>query len=155
MPNKIELEVSEYTKYERSLLWYVITFAVGAGLLIYAILTSNFLFAVILVLITVIIIIMSFNQPRILKMVIDPTGIRIGGKKYEFRKFKNFSVIYEPPDVNTLYLEFDMPLRDRLSIPLGDADPNMVREYLLNYIVEDLERDDESLTDITSRIAKF
>jgi len=155
MENKIQLEIPEYTKYERSLLWYVVAILLDAGLLVYAIMTSNFLFAVILVLITVIIIIMSFNQPRILKMTMDPTGIRIGGKKYEYRKFKNFSVIYEPPEVNTLYLEFNMPLRDRLSIPLGDIDPNNVREYLINYIEEDLERDDETLSDITSRIAKF
>jgi len=155
MPNKIELEVPEFTKYERSLLWYVIAIIIGVALLIYSIITSNFLFAVILVLITVIIIIMSFNQPRMLKTVIDPTGIRIGGKKYEYSKFKSFSVIYQPPEINTLYLEFNMPLRDRISIQLGDTDPNEVREYLLNYLEEDLERDDESLSDITSRIAKF
>jgi len=152
---KITHEVLEFTKHDRGLLWYVIALLIGAALLVYSIMTGNFLFAVILVLIGVVMILMSFNEPRTIRLEIDPSGVRLGGKKYSYNQFKEFSIIYQPPEINTLYLEFKMPFRERLSIPMGDLDPNIVRTYLLNFIQEDLERDEESLTDILSRTLKF
>ena len=79
----------------------------------------------------------------------------MGGKKYDFTEFKDFSIIYQPPEISTLYLEFRMPFRERLSVQLGELNPNEVRAYLLNFIAEDLEREEESLSDILSRILRF
>lgn len=153
--SKITHEVNEYEKKPRSLTWYIVAVLVGASLLVYAIMTSNFMFAIILVLIGVVMILTSLNEPRKLALEIDPTGVRLGNKKYSYNQFREFSIIYQPPEVNTLYLEFRMPFRERLSIPLGDINPNAVREYLLNFIEEDLEREDESLSDILSRTFRF
>jgi len=152
---KIIHEVSEFSKHDRGLLWYFIVILLGAACLVYAIMTGNFLFAVILVLISVVMILMGLNEPRNVKLEIDPTGVRLGTKKYSFTQLKDFSIIFQPPEINTLYLEFRMPLRERLSIPMGDLDPNIVRNYLLNFLEEDLDRDDESLSDILSRTLKF
>lgn len=152
---KIVHEVPEFLKHDRGMLWYVVVTLLGAACLIYAVMTGNFLFAVILVLISVVMILMGINEPKNIRLEIDPTGVRIGTKKYSFTQLKDFSIIYQPPEVNTLYFEFRMPLRERLSIPMGDLDPNIVRNYLLNFLEEDLERDDESLSDILSRTLKF
>ena len=152
---KIIHEVPEFNNHDRGPLWYFVAILIGAACLIYAIMTGNFLFAVILVLIGVTMILMGINEPRNVKLEIDPTGLRLGTKKYSFNQFKDFSIIYQPPEVNTLYIEFRMPLRERLSIPMGDLDPNIVRNYLLNFIEEDLDRDEESLSDILSRTLKF
>jgi len=152
---KITHEVPEYIKQERGVLWYAIAVLLGAALIVYAIMNGNFLFAVILVLAGVVMILMSLNEPRMIRLEIDPSGVRLGGKKYSYNQFREFSIIYQPPEINTLYLEFRLPLRERLSIPLGDIDPNVIRNYLLNFITEDLERDEESLTDILSRTLKF
>ncbi|MDD4995294.1 MAG: hypothetical protein PHW53_02435 [Patescibacteria group bacterium] len=152
---KITHEVPEFIKHERSLLWYIVAFLIAGGLVTYAILSGNFLFAVIVVLIGVIIVLTSFREPRKLSFEIDPMGVAVGGKRYKFTDFKDFSIIYNPPETNTLYLEFRMPLRERLSVQLGDMDPNEVREYLMNFLKEDLEREQESLSDILSRLLKF
>jgi hypothetical protein len=152
---KIVCEVPEFEKYERSFLWYIAAIVVGIALLAYAVLTSNFLFAIILVLISVIAVLMSFREPKMIKLEIDPTGVRLGTKKFGYNQFKQFSIVYQPPHINTLYLEFRMPLRERISLPMGEIDPNAVRNYLINFIEEDLEREEESLTDVLSRILKF
>lgn len=152
---KINWQAPEFMKYERSLLWYLIFFIVGGLLLAYAIYTSNFLFAIILTLIAIVLIFSSFRQPRNFNVEIGQTGIKIGTRNYPYSQFRNFSIVYQPPEINTLYIEFKAPLRERLSLSMGELNPNQVRSYLLQYIIEDLEREEESLTDILSRILRF
>ena len=42
-----------------------------------------------------------------------------------------------------------------MSIPLEDIDPNEVRETLLPYTHENLDRTEETLTDLFSRLYKI
>ena len=60
----VSWEVDEYPQHERSRMWYILASVVGIGLIVYAVLTSNFLFAVIILMIAVIMVLSMFTKPE-------------------------------------------------------------------------------------------
>ena len=151
----ISWHVDEYRRQERSRLWYIVAAILGFVLIIYAIATSNFLFAVIILMIGIITLISSFKEPDAIEVIITTTGIVIGNDYYEYKKIKDFSIVYEPPEVKLLYLDFHSPWHPLVSVPLEDVDPNVVREQLLPFTQEDLNRNEEHLTDVLQRLYKL
>ena len=148
-------EAWEFAPVERSTRWYVLAAAAGLGMLIYALLTTNFVFALIIVMFAVIMLMRDLRKPGRVQAAITTEGIVFNNEFYPFAEIKDFSVIYEPPAVNNLYLGFNSRLTPVMSIPLDDADPNEIREQLLPFIFENLERDSESLTDTLARVYKL
>ncbi len=152
---QIAWEVDEYPHHHRSSTWYVIMGALGVAMIVYAIATANFLFAVIILMLGVIKLLSTFSPPEKVPVVITNTGIVVSDMYYDFDAIMDFSIVYEPPDVKYLYLDFDSVLHPLVSIPLEDEDPNEVRELLLPYLIEDLHRTDERLTDVLRRVYKL
>lgn len=148
-------ETWEFSPVERSTQWYVIAASLGLGMLIYALLTSNFVFALIVVMFAVIILMRDLRKPRRVQAAITSEGVVFDNEFYPFGEIKDFSVVYEPPMVSNLYLGFNSRFSPLMSIPLDDADPNQVRAQLLPFVFENLERDSESLTDTLSRVYKL
>ena len=69
---------------------------------------------------------------------------------------KNFSIIYKPKDeIKNLYFEYKNPIHPRLSIPLLDKNPLQIREYLLKYLAEDLDRTDQPVSEALGRLFKL
>ena len=56
----VSWEVDEYPHHERSRRWYLIAGAISLALIIYAIMTANFLFALIILMVDIIFILMIF-----------------------------------------------------------------------------------------------
>ncbi|MBI4592315.1 hypothetical protein HY733_02615 [Candidatus Uhrbacteria bacterium] len=152
---RLEWEVDEYSAHSRSKLWYSIAAVLGVALIVYAIATANFLFAVIILMIGVITLLSSFVPPDRVPVVITNTGVVVSDMYYDFQAIKDFSIAYDPPDVKNLYFEFHSPWHPLLTVPLEDIDPNEVRELLLPYCLENLERVEENLTDVLRRLYKL
>ena len=148
-------KIAEYLKHQRTKRWYVISFFLLAILIVYAVYTANFLFAVILIFIAIIQYFNDRSEPLQLDFSITPEGIMIDDKLYAYREIDNFYIIYEPPAVKNLYFIFKNILRPRLAIPLDDQDPVKIRELLRNYLEEDLEKEYEPLTDKLGRFLKL
>lgn len=147
-------EFSEYPKYERTLGWYIGATIIFFGLLLFAVFTANYLFALIILMVAIIIFIYNLKQPAQINFVITEDGIKIGTKFYPWDDFKNFWIIYKPPEVKTLYFDFK-GLRPNLPIYLEDQNPVKVREILLQYLKEDLTREKEPAGDELARWLKF
>ncbi len=148
--------VPEYTKYERTKTWYITASIITALLLIYSLWTANFLFAVIIVIAGMVIILHDGGDPVMVRFSITDEGIIIGRKFYDFDEIKNFSIVYKPKKgVKNLYFEFKNALRHRLSIPLRDMNPLPIRENLLKYLDEDLERTDQPVSESIAKILKL
>ena len=147
-------DFSEFTKHERSLLWYALSVLVVLGLLIFALVSGNVLFAIIIILASIIIIHISRHEPRIMNIKITKEGIVIENRFYPFSEIKNFWIIHEP-DVKRLYFEFKSALIPRLSIPYQEQDPNQLREFLLEYIEENDEREGEPISEAVARWLKL
>ncbi len=151
----ISWEVDEYAIHDRSRTWYVVMAILGIVLVVYSIATANFLFAVIILMIGVISLLSHFNKPDRVPVIITTSGLIIADMYYDFDSIGDFSIAYHPPEVSTLYLNIDSALHPLLSIPLEDVDPVEVRDCLLAFCPENLERTDETLTDMVKRVYKL
>ncbi|MFZ2681559.1 MAG: hypothetical protein WAZ14_00445 [Patescibacteria group bacterium] len=148
-------EAWEFEPTERSTRWYVIAATLGLGMLVYALLSANFVFALIIVMFAVIMLMRDLRKPARVQVAITTDGVVFKNEFFPFADIKDFSIIYEPPAIKNLYLGFNGKLTPMMSIPLEDADPIQVREELLPFIFENLDRDAESLTDTLSRVYKL
>lgn len=148
-------EIPEYESYPRSKRWYLVAFLAFFGLLIYCLYTANFLFAVILVFIALIQYLNEKSSVNQLLFTITPDGIYVGDKFHPYKTIDNFYIIYEPPEIKKLFFIFKNPLKPRLSIPLLEENPVIIREALKRYLDEDLEKEYEPLTEKLSRMLKL
>ena len=151
----ISWETWEYPKHERSVRWYLIAGTVGAALLIYAILTASFPFAVVILMIGIISLLNHLRDPQRITIHVTTNGIVIGQHFYAYKEVKNFSIVYEPPQVKLLYLDFVSVFHPLISIPIEDVDPNELRSALMPYVLENLYRTEETLTDVLRRVYKL
>lgn len=151
----ISWKFSEYKNHKRGFLWYVLAFIIIAGLLLYSVFSVNFLFGVIVILMVIIYFFYFTRQPRKIDLKITEDGIELDGKFYSYKELKKFWVIYDPPKVKNLYLDFKSISKPLISIPLEDQNPVEVRKALLDYLEEDIEKEEESASDGLSRILKL
>jgi len=145
----------EFIKYQYTRGWYISFLVILVLLLIFSIVTTNILFALILIIATTILYITRKHNPENINFTITEEGITINYTLYQWLEIKNFWIIYEPPQVKNLYFEFKNLLLPRLPIPMQDQDPVTIREMLLEYIDEDIEREGEPISDNLSRKLKI
>ena len=148
-------QIDEYPDHERSRFWYIVGSLFSLGLIFYGLLTANFLFALIILMIDLIFLLSIFKKPERISVIISTTGILIGNGFYDYRLIKDFSIVYNPPQVKNLYLDFYSPWRPLISVPTEEIDPNQIREILLNFCMENFERNEETLTDLLRRVYKL
>lgn len=146
-----EWQFSEYEKHERGKEWFITAGIVGISLVVWAIVTTNFLFALIIIMIAVIILTHHYNEPTMVEFQITEDGLQLGEHFYDFDELDTFWIIYEPPEVKKLYFQFKSWLRPRLSVSLLDKNPLVIRNILLKYLEENLEEESEPATDILGR----
>jgi hypothetical protein len=144
----------EYERHHRAAGWFFWMGIAGLGLFLFAVLTANFLFASIIVFAALILALQHYRHPFTINFIISPDGISLQERLFPWKEIKSFWIIYEPPEVKNLYFEFK-GLRPRLRIPLHDQNPVAVRDALLPYLEEDLEKENEPLSDAVGRIFKL
>jgi hypothetical protein len=162
----IKWQIPEYRIPDRPKTWYSAALVLVVALLFSCFFTitnwrpvflgyqSNFLFALVIILSAVVMIINENRPPKIIDIKIDSEGITVGSKFYDYDAFRHFSVIYKPKQsVKSLYMEFKNPITPRLSIPLRSLDPLKIRNFLVKYLDEDLERTEPPLSEqLTNRL---
>lgn len=149
-----EWQVPEYIKYERDITWYVVAGVIAAALLIHAIITKNFLFVIIIFLVGTITYFHERRHPEMLDFMIVEGGIILGSKYYAYKELKGFWIIYEPP-VKLLYFGTDHTMRKELPIHLEKENPLEIREILLDYLDEDLDKEDIANEENLARLLKL
>jgi len=140
----VNWQFPEYVKRPKTVLWYAAVVGFFVICIGYAVYTVNYLFAAIMGLAAFILIFQHFQAPRSIPVVIGEDGVIIDRRFYPYKALKSFSIIYDPPQSKYLFFDFQSGLKGSTSVPLADANPLQVREALLNYIAENLERDSES-----------
>jgi len=145
----------EYIQYERSRRWYFWGGLTVSILVIWSLITLNILFAVIIILFSIILYSQGKKPPIDVGLKIFEDGIQIGSKFYKYKEINSFWMIYEPPEVKNLYLHLKTKIKPALIIPLEKQNPIRIRKILLKYVDEDLEKDEESLSEILGRRFKI
>lgn len=155
MPPTLEWSYSEFEQHSRENGWYVwfgITTAIVIGI---ALFTNNYLFAIIIILFVLIIFLNNWKKPQRLTFKIAPEGLEVDDKKILMREISEFWIVYSPPHVEKVYFQFHSYWRPVLGIPLEGQNPLDLREYLLQYLPENLEKEDEPLSDSIARVLKL
>jgi hypothetical protein len=161
-------QVPEYRVPDRNRNWYIAAFAflficiffsfftITKWHLIFLGANSNFLFVLILIAAAIIMYINEKRPPLMINFEIGPEGIKIGSKFYDYDDIKNFCVLYKPKQsIKNLYFEFKTLTRPRLSIPLRRMDALTVRNFLVRYLDEDLERSNPPLSEQLTKLFKL
>jgi len=161
-------EIPEYKMPERSRAWYIVAglflffcvffsfFTITSWKLKFLGYSSNFLFAIIMLLAAVIMYINGKRPPLMVNFELGPEGVKVGAKFYDYDEIKNFCVFYKPKlSIKSLYFEFKNSARMRLSVPLRRMDALTVRNFLVRYLNEDLERENEPLSEQLTKLLKL
>ena len=145
----------EFEKAERSKAWYAGAFVVFSFLLIYSLLTVNFLFAVIIIISAIIIIMRNQAEPEQITATIAEDGLEVDGRFYDYDAIKYFYLIYKPPEIKNLYLEFKSVAKPRLIIPLQNQNPLEIRDILNRYLEENLAKEEEPASEAIRKLFKL
>ncbi len=145
-----EWVVPEYEQHKRPLRWYVVIGGLSLLFLLYALLSANFMFALILILAGIILFMQARQEPPKVPVAITELGVVLGNRFYKYNEFEAFYIIYQPPRVKTLYLETSRMTRPILRIPLKDQNPVDIQQTLRAFLPEDIEKE-EPLSDALVR----
>jgi len=148
-------EFAEHTKVERGKWWYISFIVIIIAMLIYSYYTNNPLFAIIITLFTIIYYITEKREPEESRIIILEDGIIIDDKFIEYKDLKDFYIIYHPPVIKNLYLEPKSVIKHRIAVPLENQNPVEIREILLKYIDEDLEKEEMPTSEGITRLLKL
>ncbi len=143
--------IAEYEKHERGTLWYAIILIIGLLLVVYGLWTGDFLFSLIVILFAIILFLQSHQEPLLVPFRITELGVVVGVKFYPYSELGGFYIVYNPPHVKTLYLENKKILHPNLRVPLLDQNPVEVKHTLSEFLLEDVEKEDEPLADRAAR----
>lgn len=151
----MEWTFPEFIRHERSRGWYIAYIIVTLGLLVFCVLSKNYTFAMLIVLLTLVLIIRLRREPLPVHFVLYDEGVNVGNDFHPWREFKEFAIIYRPPAVKKLYLTFKTGLRPELDISLESENPIRVRQYLSERLLENAKREEEPATDQITRLLKM
>jgi hypothetical protein len=152
---KMKWNIPEFHDHKRGKRWYIVALTVMALLILYSVLTSNFLFAIILIVVGITMTLHDRRDTPEVSFEIAENGINIGKQHYSFNQFKSFWMYYEPDEAKMLFMEFKSGIRPRLSIPLQNKNPLKIRSILLQYLTENVEREHEPLSEQLTRLLKL
>lgn len=88
-------------------------------------------------------------------VAITEDGLLINDKLIEYKDLHQFYIIYYPPEIKNLYFRPKGNLKQRITIPLMDQDPVLVREALLKYLDENLEREETPASEAITKLFKL
>ncbi len=149
----LEWSAPEFNQYSKSKSWFMVTGVIASGLFLWALLTKNFLFGLLIGLAYFSIVTYGLKTPRNIRLAITTKGIRINQTLYEFDNLKSFWIFYDPPEIKELSLRSKKIVMPYIKIPLGEQNPTAVRRLLIKYLPE--RKQTESLIESLARQFRF
>ncbi len=148
-------ETKLYPTYVRGKSWYVALTAGTILLVSYAVMTSNFLFAFLILLCAIIVVLTGNEEAPVVLAQVGELGVVWDGTLYLYRDLGEFSIIYQPPYISTLYIETRSSTQPKLRISLEDQDPVQIRDHLKAYLKENTDLQTEQGSDILGRLLRI
>ena len=151
--DNLEWSAPEFTQYNKNKSWFIIVGLIAGGLLLWALLAKNILFALMIGLAYFAITFYALKQPRNIYLAINPRGVKIDKTLYSFDNLKSFWIFYDPPEIKEISLRSKKMIMPYIKIPLGKQNPVEVRRTLIKYLPE--RKHKESLIDNLTRELRF
>lgn len=131
----------EYEYFEKSSNWFWMIIIMSVALSAISFILDNLLFGILIFLSGVALALYGIKKPRIVEFSITSQGIKIENKLFVYSNLDSFWLHYSPPFYKLLSLKSKKTFMPHISIPLGDADPNVVREILIKFMKEKQEEE--------------
>lgn len=148
-------EAPAYERHERGPRWYLVMILVALGFVGYAIWTANYLFAFIILISAIVLVLAGNEKPKRILVQIGQNGVVVNGEFLSYEDIRHFAVVYQPPMVKVLYIYPRGTAFRRHRIYLGDQNPVEIRQFLRQYLEEDLDLRDEHFSDILGKLLKL
>ena len=130
-------EAPEYGHEEKHPKWYWIMGSALLAIIIYAIVTNALLMAITFILIGMLGYVFAEREPRIIQMEINSDEVRVDNYLYPYDGLKSFWIFYEVEvGIKILSLHSQKTFLPHIHIPIGNANPILIRETLINYLPE-------------------
>ena len=131
----------EFTHYPKSKEWSRRVIIIGGIVFLLALISKNFLFALFIAIATFVFLVLATLPPRHVDFEITEKGIRVGSTLYLFHSLQSFWMRKDehPPKLVLKSEKFFIPY---IIIPLGDTNPDEVKNYMLKYLKEDVHEKD-------------
>ncbi|MEK7599394.1 MAG: hypothetical protein AAB474_03030 [Patescibacteria group bacterium] len=153
MPALISWSAPEYDYRTKSKEWYWAIGILSAALVIMAVLMKNFLFAIFIVLAGFTTALYGAKRPAIAKFTVSGSGIQIADRFYPYESLKSFWINYDPPQKKEISVISKKMFMPRLTLPIGETDPNELQKILARTLKE--EKIEESLSEIIAGYLGF
>jgi len=150
---EFEWEAAEFEKTEKEKSWFIMPAIVVIVLGVFALLTDNYLFLVVIITGFVSFYVYARKSPRIVRFRIDEKGVEVDGRLHEYTDLRSFWLFYNPPLEKTLSIRGKKTFFPYLKIPLDKENPTEIRKYLLKFIPE--KRHQESIIGILMKRIGF
>ena len=105
------------------------------AIIIYALVENSSIMAITFVLLGTVTLLHSRKPPKTLNCSITSKGITLEKEFYDFDNIASFWIVFES-DEQSIFLKTSGSLIASVRVPLGDMNPNTVRETLLKHIRE-------------------
>lgn len=137
-PEKISWQNYEHVHIEKSVDWFWIMGIIAFGAVVLSLFYKNFLFAIIIILFTIVSFLLANKPPRLLVFEISRKGVRAGNVLYPYSILESFWV-EDTEYHDKILLKTKKPLSPLIVIPFDSTqiDPEYIRDYLLDYIDEE------------------
>lgn len=153
IPAKIKWHAPEHEYHEKGPEWFWVLGIITLAMILAAVILKNFLFAILVVLSGFCVALYGARRPRMAEFELTPRGIMAWDKLHDYDSISHFWIEYDPPHKKELILELKKKMSPHMVIMLGDADPEIVREYLIRYLRE--KKITESFAASMARLLKF
>ena len=149
----ISWKAPEYADIPKTKDWFWAVGILTICFFVAALIMRNLLFGIFVLLAGFTIILYAHRKPRIISFEINARGIKIQNRLYPYENLKSFWLHYDPPHKKELSIESEKLFMPYIIIPLGDIDPNVVRDFLLKFLKEKEHK--ESLVDSIAQYLRF
>jgi hypothetical protein len=137
-PEKISWQAHEHAHNERTIDWFWIVGIVAFGGIVLSIFFKNYLFAIVILLFTVVSFLIANKPPRLLVFEISRKGLRAGNVLYPYSSLESFWV-EDTEYHDKILFSTKKPMSPLVIIPFDSTqiNPELIRDYLLDYIDEE------------------
>jgi hypothetical protein len=147
-------DAPEFIKHEKTGLWFLIAGCFALLLVVYALYTNSWTFAVAILILSGVYFLYHHVEPNRVHISISETGIKIGENSFPYMDFAAFWIIYKPPFVKNLHLRLKKKFLGEMTIQLENENPVQIREFLTGKITE-LSGRDETMSELLIRTFKL
>lgn len=148
-------EFPEYVHPPRGRWWYLSFAIIVVVVLVTSIFSGNYTFAFIITIAAFIYLVRMRRHPPLVRFTIFEDGVQVGERFYNWTELSEFVILYRPPEIKKVFLEFKATYRPAIDVSLENQNPLRVRTILSDYLPENTAREEEPLADQWSRLLKL